>query len=349
MNRRSFASLGVLAAVTLVALLAPVSLAGQAKTGTAPTKAAEWTPPRTAWGAPDLQGVWDYRTITPLERPDRLAGKQVLTDEEAAEFEQEENRRQNRDLVDPKKGGAGYPAESQGGVVPYNEFWYDRGSKVVGSRRSSLIVDPPDGRVPPLTQEAQQRSGARGRGNRDAATGPEDRGLWERCITRDLPRLSGAYNNNVQIVQGPGYVLLIQEMVHDARVVSLDGRPHLPQSIRQWMGDARGRWEGNTLVVDTTNFTAKTNFRGSRENLHLVERFTLVDANTLRYEFTVDDPTTWTRPWTAEFPMARNPEPMYEYACHEGNHGMEGILAGARNLEKAAAEGARKGSPLPVR
>ena len=198
--------------------------------------------------------------------------------------------------------------------------------------------------MPALTPEAQQRAGARGRGSRDAAVGPEDRGIWERCITRDLPRLSGAYNNNVQIVQGPGYVLLIQEMVHDARVVPLDGRPYLPTSIRQWMGDSRGRWEGNTLVVGTTNFTTKTNFRGSTANLHLVERYTLADANTLRYEFTVDDPTTWTRPWTAEFPMARNPEPMYKYACHEGNHGMVGILAGARTLEKTAAGGAGKGS-----
>ena len=344
MNRRFFASLGMLAAAALVASLMSAPLAGQAKTGTTSARAAEWTPPRTAWGTPDLQGVWDYRTITPLERPDRLAGKQVLTDVEAAEFEQEENRRQNRDLVDPKKGGAGYPPESEGGVVPYNEFWYDRGSKVIESKRSSLIVDPPDGRVPPLTQEAQQRAGARAGANRAAAAGPEDRGLWERCITRDLPRLSGAYNNNVQLVQGPGYVLVIHEMVHDARVVPLDGRPHLPQSIRQWMGDSRGRWEGNTLVVDTTNFTPKTNFRGSREKLHLVERFTLVDADTLRYEFTVDDPTTWTRSWTAEFPMTRNPEPMYEYACHEGNHGMEGILAGARALERGAAGGARSRS-----
>jgi hypothetical protein len=333
MNRHFFASVGVLALAGCIAALMSTSLAGQVNAGATPARGAEWTPPRTPWGDPDLRGVWDYRTITPLERPDRLAGKQVLTDAEAAEFETEENRRQNRDLVDPKKGGAGYPPESEGGVVPYNEFWYDRGSRVVETRRSSLIVDPADGRVPALTQEAQQRRDPQG--NRDEAAGPEDRNLWERCITRNLPRLSGAYNNNLEIVQGPGYVLILHEMVHDVQFVPLDGRPHLPKAIRQWMGDSRGRWEGNTLVVDTTNFTSKTNFRGSRENLHLVQRFTLADPDTIRFEFTANDPTTWTKPWSAEFPMLRNPEPMYEYACHEGNVGLLGILTGARALEKA--------------
>ncbi len=333
MTHRSFASLGLLLALATIVSPGPVLAQSQKVT------AGSASMPRLPWGDPDLQGTWDYRTITPLERPDALAGKQVLTDEEAAAFEQVEYRRQNRDLVDPKKGGAGYPAESEGGVVPYNEFWYDRGTKVVGSKRSSLIVDPPDGKVPAFVAGAQQRAR---RGNReDAVAGPEDRNLWERCITRDLPRISAAYNNNVEVVQAPGYVLLLNEMVHDARVIPLDGRPHAPQSVRQWMGDSRGRWDGDTLVVETTNFTNKTNFRGSGEKLLLVERFTRVDAETLGYEFTVSDATVWVTPWTASFPMARNPEDMYEYACHEGNHGMLGILGGARAQEKVAGAPAR--------
>lgn len=331
MSARRFASRAVL--VALVVSAAAVAVAGQSQTAAAARSAASPVP-RTPWGAPDLQGVWDFRNITPLERPTALAGKQVLTDEEAAEFEREEYRRQNRDLVDPKKGGAGYPPESQGGVVPYNEFWYDRGTKMVGAKRTSLIVDPPDGQVPPLTPAAQQRVASRQQSRDRLAAGPEDRSLWERCITRELPRLSGAYNNNVQIVQSADHVVLLYEMVHDARIIPLDGRPHLPQTVRQWMGDARGRWEGNTLVVETANFTRKANFRGSGENLQLVERFTRLDADTLNYQFTVSDPTVWTRPWTTAFPMLKNPDPMYEYACHEGNSGMVGILAGARAEEK---------------
>jgi hypothetical protein len=344
MSHRLLASLSVLVAVIAFVALAPVLVVGQSQSAAAATKARDWTPPRTPWGAPDLQGVWDYRTITPLQRPDSLTGKQVLTDEEAAVFEREENRRQNRDLVDRQKGNDQYPPLGEGGVggvvVPYNEFWYDRGSKVIGSKRTSLIVDPPDGRVPPFTPQ-RVRSGGGGGGNSPA--NPEDLTLGNRCVARDFPRVPGAYNNNVQIVQGPGYVVFIHEMAHDARVVPLDGRPHLPPTMRQWMGDARGRWEGNTLVVDTTNFTAKTNFQGSGENLHLVERFKLMDAKTLSYEFTVDDATTWTRPWTVEFPMMRNPERIYEYACHEGNYAVFDILAGARaDDKKAAAEAANK-------
>ena len=340
MSHRFFASLSVLAAVIAFVALALVPVAGQSKTAATATKAGGWTAPRTPWGAPDLQGVWDYRTITPLQRPDSLAGKRVLTDEEAAAFERDENRRQNRDLVDREKGNEQYPPLGEGGVggvvVPYNEFWYDRGSKVIGSKRTSLIVDPPDGRVPASTQ--QRGMGRRGGGGRaDSPANPEELGLGNRCVARDLPRVPGAYNNNVQIVQAPGYVVFIHEMAHDTRVVPLDGRPHLPPTMRQWMGDARGRWEGNTLVVDTTNFTGKTNFQGSGENLHLVERFKLVDAKTLSYEFTVDDATTWTRPWTVEFPMLKSPDRMYEYACHEGNYALVDILAGARADDKKAA------------
>jgi hypothetical protein len=198
-----------------------------------------------------------------------------------------------------------------------------------------------DGKIPPLTAEAQRRTANRQQARERAAAGPEDRNLWERCITRELPRLSGAYNNNVQIVQTASHVVLLYEMVHDARVIPLDGRPHLPQTVRQWMGDSRGRWEGDTLVVATTNFTGKTNFRGAGSGLHLIERFKRVDAGTLNYEFTVSDATVWTRPWTATFPMVKNPDLMYEYACHEGNTGMVGILSGARAEERAARNSSR--------
>ena len=356
MRNRWLASLTVLAAVIAFVSLAPVHVVGQSKTAAAAPKAKAWTPPRTAWGAPDLQGVWDYRNITPLQRPDSLAGKQVLTDEEAATYEQTENRRQNRDLVDLTRGNEQYQALAEGGVggvvVPYNEFWYDRGSKVIASKRTSLIVDPPDGKVPPRVRQAGAGrqgggggGGEAGGGNNNAFANPEDLGLGNRCVARPIPRTSGPYNNNVQIQQAPGYVVLTYEMAHDARIIPLDGRPHLPKTMRQWMGDSRGHWDGDTLVIDTANFTAKTNFQGSGENLHLVERYKLTDAKTLSYEFTVDDATVWTRPWTVEYPMLKNPERMYEYGCQEGNYALQGILAGARDEEKRKAPGATANRP----
>ena len=307
---------------------------------------------RTPWGHPDLQGVWDFRTITPLERPAELAGKAVLTEEEAAAYQTLENRRQNRDLVDPEKGGALYPPESQGGVVPYNEFWYDRGSALVEDRRTSLIVDPPDGRMPARRAGALEQIGSAGEdlpGSRPVryraggigADGPEDRGLGERCLlgfNSGPPLIPSAYNNNVQVFQTPTHVVIHHEMVHDARIVPLDGRPHLPDAIRQWMGDARGRWEGDTLVVETTNFTDKTasflpaitSAVGTGATLTLTERFTRVDRDTLLYEYTVDDPTVFTRGFSAAIPMRRSELPVYEYACHEGNRGLANILLGAR-------------------
>lgn len=327
--------------VIAVVSLAPAPAAQVASSAAKPTTAASaWTLPRTPWGEPDLQGVWDYRTITPLERPSALAEKQILTDEEAANFEREENRRQNRDLIDPAKGGLQYPA---GGVVPYNEFWYDRGNSLVGSKRTSLIVDPPDGRLPLLTPEGQRRADAAAAEQRETQAGRpradsyEDRPLSERCILfgGTVPMLPGAYNNNVQLVQTPGYVAILNEMIHEHRIVPVDGRPHVGQHIRQWLGDSRGHWEGNTLVVDTTNFSPKTDFRGSGAGLHVVERFTRVDPDTLQYEFTVDDPTIWTRSWTAMVPMRKSSERMYEYACHEGNHALPGVLSGARAEENA--------------
>jgi len=304
-----------------------------------PLGAQTWTPPRTADGQYDLQGLWDFSTITPLERPAALADKPILSEAEARAFEEAENRRQNRDLIDPAKGGVQYPP---GGVVPYNEFWYERGNAVVETRRTSLIIDPPDGRLPAFTPEAQTRIDAQDAAARDTQLGRvdadswEDRPLQERCIVglnEGPPMTPGAYNNHVQILQTRGNVVLMTEMIHSARVVPLDGRPHLSGTLPQWRGSSRGRWEGRTLVIETRNFRGQTNVRGSSANMHLIERFTRVDADTLLYEFTVTDPTTWTRPWTAAIPMQRAVGPMYEYACHEDNYGLRGVLSGARAQE----------------
>ena len=311
-----------------------VALTGQGRSTGA------WTPTRIPDGQLDLEGVWDFSTITPLERPSGLGDKQTFTDAEAANFEQEENLRQNRDLIDPKKGGGQY---LPGSVIPYNEFWYERGSKIVGSKRTSLIVDPPDGRIPRLTPEAAKRLDDQAAVARDEQLGlvradsPESRSLADRCIlgfNAGPPLTPGAYNNHVRISQAPGFVTLVVEMVHDARIIPVDGSPHLPSRLRQYKGDSRGRWEGPTLVIDTTNFLRETSFRGSSANLHLVERLTRVDADTLLYEFTVDDANTWTRPWTAAVPMQKVDAPIYEYACHEGNYALRNILSGARAQEK---------------
>jgi hypothetical protein len=348
MSHRFLTSTSVPTIAIAVALLGPAPVAAQTASPAAKATVAAkaWTPPRTADGRPDLQGVWDFRTITPMERPVALGTKEFLTDEEAANFEKDENQRQNRDLIDPEQGGLMYPP---GGVVPYNEFWYDRGNKVVGSKRTSLIVDPPNGRFPAFTPEGQKRAKLRTDEQRETQLGHpvadtwEDRPLQERCImglNAGPPMTPGAYNNNFQLFQTPQYVVILTEMVHDARIVPLDGRPH--GNIRQWKGDSRGHWEGDTLVVDTTNFKRETSLPGSSANTHLTERFTRTGPDTLLYEFTVDDPTTWTRSWTAAVPMTKTEEPIYEYACHEGNYAMASILAGARAAEKKAAEDAAK-------
>jgi len=299
---------------------------------------------RTPWGAPDLQGVWDFRTVTPLERPDEFKGKEFLTDEEATEFEQKlaATRVDRR----PDEGNTG----------TYNQFWFDRGTSVVSDRRTSLIVDPPDGKIPTMTQAAIKRKAdmerARGgAGFHEVAPGGfvEDLGpggLQLRCITgfnSGPPMTPAAYNNNVQLFQTEDYVVLLNEMNHNARIVPLDGRVHV--DLQQWTGDSRGHWEGDTLVVETTNFLRETSFMrgGASKHLHLVERFTRVSSDTLVYEAAVDDPTTWTSLWTYEVPMTKSPDPLYEYACHEGNYGLYNILAGAR-VEEAAAESVTQGS-----
>jgi hypothetical protein len=292
-----------------------------------------WTAPRTADGQPDIQGVWSNATITPIERPAELAAKQYFTEQEGIAYEKDIRERNNMDRRD---GGA----EADVGRA-YNDFWWDRGTHIVSTRRTSLVIDPPDGKIPPLTPEAQKRLDVFNAETRlHPADGPENRRLSERCLvwaTAGPPMLPGAYNNNYQIVQAPGYVMVFNEMIHDVRTISLDGRPHLPSNIRQWLGDSRGHWDGNTLVVDTTNFTDKTRFRGTGPNMHLVERFTRTGPNTLLYEFTVEDPA-FTNPWTLQIPSTKTEGPIYEYACHEGNYGMAGILAGAR------ADEAKKGS-----
>ena len=312
-----------------------------------------WSAPSTPWGDPDLEGVWEYWTFTPLERPRELAGKDVLTDEEAATIAQQ--------LSDEAVGRADTrPAEGQTGG--YNQsFWTER-SRATALNQPSLIVDPADGQLPSLTSAEERRAeDHRAAGQRPVrlratgigADGHEDRGLAERCIvgfSTGPPMLPGGYNNNIQLFQTEEYVVLLAEMVHDVRIVRLVDHPRLSPAIRQWLGDSRGHWDGNTLVVETTNFTEKIasfspmtfdsergRFRsrafGTGDTLRLVERFTRVDADTLDYEFTIEDPTTFTRPLTVRLPMNRSDLPLYEYACHEGNYGLPNILRGARAAE----------------
>ena len=305
MRGRVFTVSGVLAATLAIA-----SLSGRAQAPRTPRRA--WTSPRTAWGDIDLSGTWNYATMTPLERPRDLSTSDVLTEEEAAAYERQTNQRQ---------GATNNTAGPD---------WWDPGTRHLTNRRTSLIVDPADGRIPPMTPDAQARATARAQAARERgpAEGPEDLGLNVRCLvwaTAGPPMLPGVYNNNVQFVQTRDYLVIVNEMIHDARIVPMDGRSH--GAVPRWLGDSRGRWENDTLVIDTTGFTPKTNFRGADEKLHLVERFTRVDADTIDYRFTAEDPTVWTRPWTAAFPLHRTDQRMYEYACHEGNErSMEGIL-----------------------
>ncbi|HIM52642.1 MAG TPA: hypothetical protein EYM36_12080 [Acidobacteria bacterium] len=325
MSHRLRTSLSTVAAVVVIVSLSAVPAVAQSDA------------PRTAWGQPDLQGVWDFRSITPLQRPERLENQEFLTEEEAAELEQ----------AAVARDAAAWDREARrteagGNVGAYNNFWMDRGQKAVGTRRTSLIVDPPNGRMPEQTTAAQQRAGVRRDYRREhPADGPEDFSNGVRCIlgfNAGPPFTPSAYNNNMQLFQTPDHVVVVTEMVHTARIIPLDGSPHLPSNVQQWSGDSRGHWEGETLVVETTNHTDKTRWRGSTPDMRLVERFTRVDAETLLYEFTVTDPKTWTAPWTAAVPLLLNPEPMFEYACHEGNYSMGVMLAGTREEEKAAAE-----------
>ena len=329
MSHRLLRSLATLTAVIVVGSLTAAPVAGQAPAG----EEDAWALPRTPDGHPDLQGVWDYRTLTPLERPNDLAGQEFFTAEEAAAFEQQSVARQDKD----RRTEDGLSVQADVGAA-YNEVWWDYGKELTEDNRTALIVAPPDGKIPYKPGEREKVTSRFGRIYGTVPAGPEDRSLWERCITLGVPRLSGTYNNNFQLFQTAGHVVILNEMIHDARIIPLDGGSHVGQDIQQWLGDSRGHWDGDTLVVDTTNFTDKTNFSGSGENLHLVERFTRVNAETLLYEVTVDDTTTFTSPWTFALPMTKNVGLVYEYACHEGNYGMTNLLKGARAEDKAAKE-----------
>jgi len=295
-----------------------------------------YTPPKTSWGDPDLQGIFSTATVTPFERPPEFAGKPFLSEKEVADLEARAAK--NRVDQPPREGDPG----------TYNQFWFDRGTKAVSTHRSSLIIDPPDGQIPPLTPAAQNWIAERpGRGS--AFDAPEHRPLSERCLwwaSTGPPIFPTAYNNNYRITQAPGYVLILSEMIHDVRVIPLDGRPHLPQNIRQYLGDSRGHWEGKTLVVETTNFNDQTksefgrppfnSIRGIGEKARVIERFTRTSADSIMYEFTVDDPVTYTKTWTAQMPWVKADGSIFEYACHEGNYALQNVLSGARAAENSA-------------
>ena len=338
MNRRYLVGL---LSVIVVVMLVPVATAGQRTNSS--------TAPRTAWGDPDLQGTYTNKTITPLQRPQELADKPFLTEEEAATLEQDALDRNERLLR-----RAAQRTEVGGNVGAYNNFWMDGGTRPTG--RTSLIVDPPDGRIPPLTSAAERREAARDEARR--ARGPadswEDLELNDRCLVWSAgpPMLPSAYNNNFMILQTPGYVAIQVEMIHDTRIIPLDGRPHVASDIRQWHGDARGHWEGDTLVVETTNL-ARTEANAaavggdpillraangrSDDTIRVIERFTRVDDHAISYEFTIEDPMQWTQTFSGEVPFVTLPadELLYEYACHEGNYSMTHILGGERIQEQA--------------
>ena len=313
----------------------------QAQSGPA-TTVADPQSRRTPWGHPDLQGVWNVASGTPLERPEKYAGREFLTDEELNQAEKEADERTDAD----RRLGAGTLADLR---REHNEFWFDKRSTIM-TRRTSLITDPPDGKLPPLTPEAAKRTVPPTDESRPT-NGPEDRNLGERCIISNpggppILALPGGINEQLlghkwmfQIVQSSNYVMILYEYIQTVRIIPLDGRPHLPPSVRPWVGDSRGHWEGSTLVVETTNFSPKRSFMGlSAEHQRVIERFTSRNADTLDYQFTIDDPTRWTKPWTAVVPIEKSDGPLYEFACHEGNYGLKNILTVARGLEQIEAE-----------
>jgi hypothetical protein len=296
---------------------------GASRTSTSMTRAS---------ADPSLDGTWNFSTLTPLERPAEFSGRAAITLSEAAEYAKQAIERNNADRRNVSR--------DVDVALAYNDAWYDRGIGMAvlnGQARTSLIVEPPDGHLPALTAEAGRRQATRAQARREhPADGPEDRSLGERCLSFNAgpPVLPGPYNNYLQIAVFPNHVVILNEMIHDARVIPTDGRPHGSDRMRRFMGDSVGHWEGRTLVVDTTNFTDKTSFRGASDRLHLVERFSRADARTLLYEFTVEDPTSFSKPWKVQLPMTATDEPMYEYACHEGNEALVGILRGARYEER---------------
>ena len=343
MSHRSLALTAALAAVVavvvLVALLAPSPAAGQTQSSAtkATTVGKAWTPPRTPDGRPDLQGIWTDNTLTPLERPKGLGAKEFYTDQEFAELTR---RARQGEVVEGADLGAAAPQAVRYDLELYG---FDRTKlRFAATKRTSLIVGP-EGVVPPMLPQARERNAERAAKDRGHEfDSHENRPLSERCILLNqerIPMIPGANEGNLlQIVQGSGYVTLLHEIDHSTRVIPTDGRPHVPQNIRLWQGDSVGHWEGNTLVVDSTNFTNLTAYRGSSEKLHLVERFTRTADDTMIYQFTVEDPATWAKPWTAEVPWTKASGPVYEYACHEGNTMISTILRGARVAEEEAAK-----------
>ena len=347
MNERCLGA--VLTMMTVVFLPLPFPTSGQIQAQAQTATANAWTPPRTPDGQPDLQGVWLNNSATPLERPQVLEGRRFLTDEEVTELKQRADRIFKAGDSDFAGGDNVFLAafanldqytnpNSTSGSVEMIEREFDN--------RTSMIVDPPDGQIPRLTPDAQQRQAGAAAARQEPPAGPEYLSSWVRCITRGLPRLGAGIYSYYQILQTPGYMVLMMETIHDARIIPLDGRGHLGATVRQWLGDSRGRWEGDTLVVETANFSPTSNFRGSGENLRLVERFTRLGPDTLEHQIAIDDPTTWSTAWTAELRLTQTQHPIYEFACHEGNHrAMRGILAGARLEDEAkTAEEAAKGS-----
>ena len=335
MRHRAVASFGMLLGAALM-IVATHPVAGQAPASPAkPAPAKKWTAPRTPDGQPDLQGFWTNSTYVPLERPNNVT-KAMYTDEEFAQV--------------VKDAAAREAEQTEPGTVAdvhydFSQFGLDRSqSAFVKTLRTSLIVDPPNGKMPPLTAEGQKRAADRAAERRrlGATTDAvQNMPIGTRCLIMagsGPPMMSAGYNSNYQIVQGPGYVMILVEMIHDVRMIPLDGRAPLPANMRQWMGDSRGHWEGDTLVIETTNFNGKNPYRGSSENLRITERLTRLDANNLGYKFTVEDPNTWTTPWTVEAPMTKSGGPIFEHACHEGNYGVTNTLVGARLEDKKAAE-----------
>jgi hypothetical protein len=318
--------------LTALAILAAVSAilahAGQAPAAAlrAKSPAVRVGPiPRTPDGHPDLQGGWDFRSATPLERPAAFAEQQVLDDQGVAAVEREAAERLRRDYTDDR-------------LLNTAPWWLDYGTRVFATRQSSLIVDPPDGRFPPMTAVGARRP-RQLLATRAAADDPEGLSAWDRCVTRGLPdaMLPGAQNNNLQIVQTPGHVVIVTEMIHEARIVPLETRA-VPQNLRAWTGVSRGRWEGDTLRIDTSNFSERANFRGAGAGLRLVERLTRVDAVRIDYRLTVEDSSTWTGPWTVAFPLVKSEDRIYEYACHEANYSLRNILSAARSADSRRRE-----------
>ena len=296
-------------------------------------QAQTWTAPRTSFGHPDLQGVWDFATITPLERPEEFSEQALMTEEESASYEQARFDLVNHDTDE----GATLVCEGTGN---YNEFWYDRGfGDEVRDRRTSLIIDPPNGRIPTLTTEAEYRIGLRERRSFESW---ESRGIAERCMAgfnTGPPMFPSAYNNYVQFIQTADYVVVFNEMIHDARIVPFSSQGGVENPVPQWLGNSHAHWDGDSLIIETKNFSGQTAFtenQGATTNISVVERFTRTSENIIEYEFTVEDSSTWTRPWTVMVPMTRSDTPIYEYACHEGNYGMTNILSGARTQEGTA-------------